>query len=530
MTGQKTMPLNRQSQLTPLNAMNKFYYAPKNQTRRAAIFSLTVLLPTLLMSCSNTIPDDAQTRLNAIEHIIVIYAENRSFDHLYGLFPDANGIRQATPEQYTQVDHDGKPFTELPPIWASKANQTPAVTAKLPNQPFPLDKPPVNLSISKPSRDLVHRYYQNIEQINGGLNNQFAAISDAGGLVMGYYDGSRLPMWQWAKDYVLADHFFMGAFGGSYLNHQWLICACTPKDLSAPEPLHAQIDALGNLKRKPASKKSAMLGAPEFFDGALTPDGYSVNTQQPPYQPSGIPPATGGDARFADPTRHPLAPQTGKTIGDTLSAKGISWAWYAGGWNKALTDGMQTPGNKRNIIYTNKPGTLNFQAHHQPFNYYARFAPGSAERERHLKDGEDFFNAIDAGTLPQVAFYKPVGDLNEHPGYTDVLTGDRHIADLLKRIRLSPQWPKTAVIVTYDENGGFWDHVAPPQGDRWGPGTRIPTIIVSPYAKRGFVDHGAYDTTSIIKFISRRFDLEALQGVREKAGDLSNAFEFKPPY
>ena len=87
-----------------------------------------------------------------------------------------------------------------------------------------------------------------------------------------------------------------------------------------------------------------------------------------------------------------------------------------------------------------------------------------------------------------------------------------------------------AVIVTYDENGGFWDHVAPPHGpgwgDRFGPGTRIPALVISPYARRAFVDPTSYDTTSIIKFITRRFDLAPLPGVREKAGDLSLAFDF----
>lgn len=128
--------------------------------------------------------------------------------------------------------------------------------------------------------------------------------------------------------------------------------------------------------------------------------------------------------------------------------------------------------------------------------------------------------------MPQVAFYKPPGDLNQHPGYTDVLSGDQHIANILEHIRRSPLWPKVVVIVTYDENGGFWDHVPPPKGDRWGPGIRIPAIIISPYAKRGYVDHTQYDTTSIIKFITRRFKLEPLPGVRKEAGDLLNAFDF----
>lgn len=478
----------------------------------------------MLAGCSGSPTHTSQHRLEDIEHIIVIYAENRSFDHLYGLFPGANGINQATPGQYIQLDHDDKPFADLPPIPVSKDGLYPTIRAKLPNRPFRIDQPPVSLSASVQTRDLVHRFYQNIEQINGGKNNRYAAISDAGGLVMGYYDGARLPMWRWANDYALADNFFMAAYGGSFLNHQWLICACTPTDPNAPEALRAQVDEQGFLKRKQGSPASALQGPPQFFDGAVTPDGYAVNTLQPPYQPSGLPPAEHGDARLADPGKQPLPPQTAKTIGDTLSAKGVSWAWYAGGWDAAVKDGMQPAGQKRNIIYNHSQGALNFQPHHQPFNYYARFAPGSAGRRQHLQDAEAFFNGIAAGKLPQVAFYKPTGRLNEHPGYTDVLSGDQHIAGVIERIKQSPLWPNTAIIVTYDENGGFWDHVAPPKGDRWGPGTRVPAIIISPLAKRGFVDHTAYDTTSIIQFITLRFGLEPLAGVRKDRGDLLNAF------
>ncbi len=188
---------------------------------------------------------------------------------------------------------------------------------------------------------------------------------------------------------------------------------------------------------------------------------------------------------------------------------------------------MQAPDVKRKVIYAATSGSANFQPHHQPFNYYARFAPGTKDRELHLQDGDDFLEAIAKGTLPQVAFYKPPGILSEHPGYTDVLSGDQHIDQILAKIKQSPVWGETAVIVTYDENGGFWDHVAPPKGDRWGPGTRIPAIIISPFAKRHFVDHTSYDTTSIIKFITRRFGLEPLPGVRANAGDLVNAFDFK---
>src|SRR5207249_683043 len=117
----------------------------------------------------------------------------------------------------------------------------------------------------------------------------------------------------------------------------------------------------------------------------------SVNTSQPPYQPSGVPPAASGPMDLADPagtpgSGEPVPPQTQRTIGDTLSAKGVSWAWYAGGWNAALADGRQPPSAKRRVIYTRDEGSPNFQPHHQPFNYHARFAPGTAEREQYLKD------------------------------------------------------------------------------------------------------------------------------------------------
>jgi phospholipase C len=142
-------------------------------------------------------------------------------------------------------------------------------------------------------------------------------------------------------------------------------------------------------------------------------------------------PAPRGASRdLADTAHHRAAALKEKTVGDTLSAKGVSWAWYAGGWDEALADGRQDPKAKRNVIYTRDAGSPNFQPHHQPFNYYARFAPGSADRARHLKDVTTFLADIEKGTLPQVAFYKPTGRLNQHPSYTDLASGDEHLADV----------------------------------------------------------------------------------------------------
>jgi phospholipase C len=213
-----------------------------------------------------------------------------------------------------------------------------------------------------------------------------------------------------------------------------------------------------------------------------------------------------------------------------LSAKGITWAWYAGAWQAALEgkNGVPVP---------------NFQYHHQPFNYFADMAPGTAARAEHLKDGglggSEFFKAIDSGALPQVAFYKPQGNLNEHPGYTDVLDGDQHIADVIAHLQKGPQWAHMVVVVTYDENGGFWDHVAPPKADRWGPGSRVPALIISPFAKKGVVDHTLYDTTSILRLINKRYALPTLPGLQARdaalaangsppLGDLTNALALSP--
>jgi phospholipase C len=497
------------------------------QTSRIRLRAALAALALAIAGCASEQRIDEG--LAKIDTIVVIYAENRSFDHLYGAFPGAEGIADASAEEKTQLDHDGKPLPHLPPVY-TRGKPDPRFPAGLPNGPFRIDAPPVNGQLDQRLPSPIHAYYRNREQINGGKNNKFVAMSNVGAWVMGYFDGSRMKLWKWAQEYTLADHFFMGAFGGSFLNHQWLVCACTPVDRGAPQAVRPQLDDEGNLKKKPASPASVLQGPVELFAGRVSPDGYLVNTAQPPYQPSGIPPAPEGDPRLADPAKNPAPPQTAKTIGDTLSAKGGSWAWYAGGWNAALADGEQPPKAARRVIYSSSPGSPNFQPHHQPFNYYERFAPGTADRAEHLKDGEDFFADIDAGRLPQVAFYKPAGRLNQHPGSSDIMAGDEHIAALLERLTKSPQWPRMAVIVTYDENGGFWDHVPPPSGegsgDRWGPGTRIPTLVVSPYARKHYVDKTSYDTTSILKLITRRYGLEPLPGVRANAGDLTHAFDF----
>ena len=517
---------------------------------RKYLAAATIAAIVALGGCANGTLDERQD-LSSVRNIVVIYAENRSFDNLYGSFPGADGLQNISAANARQLDRDGKPLPTLPPIWngLTQRGVIPAVTQSatrdLPNAPFAIDDPNgFNTSRHVATRDLWHRFYENQMQIDGGKNDMFAAWADSGGLTMGHYaaDTSTLPLWKIAQQYTLADHFFMSAFGGSFLNHQWLACACTPvypnADKSPAAHLVSAVEPDGvTLKVAANSPSSAIAGPPKFVNSNnLTPDFYAVNTMQPAYQPSGNAPAAGGDPRFADPANPTtLPPQTQRHIGDALNDAGVSWAWYGGAWNAALE-----ATNRGDVIYGPARSAPNFQPHHQPFNYFADMAPGTENRARHLLDGgvsgSKFIETIDNGKLPQVAFYKPQGNLNEHPGYADVESGDRHIADVIAHLQKSPQWQHMVVIVTYDENGGFWDHAAPPKGDRFGPATRIPAIIVSPFAKKNYVDHTQYDTTSILRFITRRFALKELPGLKTRnealvahgnmpMGDLTNALD-----
>jgi len=419
------------------------------------------------------------TDVTALNHIVVIYLENHSFDNTYGEYPGAVGL-SAGLQGNKQLDSSGNLYTALPLTSDSKL---PAGTI-LADAPFALGN---YLSPAIPTRDLFHKYYLEQQQIDGGKMDKFVAYSDAQGLAMGYYHTSELSLSSEALDYVLCDNFFHSAFGGSFLNHFWLIAAATPVFPNAPAAL---ISVLGND------------GYPTSYanEKNMTPDGYVVNTSYTVNTPH---PST-------QPTANLVPNQTMPTIGDRLNDKNISWAWYSGGWNDALAG---------------HPDPL-FQFHHQPFAYFANYADGTALKTAHLKDEADFIAAAEAGTLPAVSFVKPLGMNNEHPGYADIITGEAHTEQLINAVRNGPNWKDAAIIITYDEHGGQWDHVAPPKIDRWGPGSRVPAIIISPFAKHGFIDHTQYETVSILALIEKRFGLPALGTRDAAAANLLNAFDF----
>src|SRR2546430_3129775 len=457
--------------------------------------------PALPVAGTESNRDDSS--LNKINHIVVIYEENHSFDNLYGTWEGFSGPSNApwaktvqvgqTPGAYACfMQNDLNPTS--PPLAADCTAATTATpfTSHFSNAPFSIEayipkdartcpQPGVFAPNGLPpspanlpggcTRDIVHRFYQEQYQLNNGNQNRYTTGSDAVGLTQGYYNTRMLPIYKYLHEedhphYAIADNFFQAAFGGSFLNHQWLIAAASPTWPRAPVGNHSIIDSNGMPNGKTANPSYALYTptapvldrqltqlCPSVVPGRACGD-YAVNTIQPAYQPfKGTP---------------QLPPQGGTTIGDELSGAGVSWAWYSGGWSNANGDYLGPgwtngpvagvcgdPNSAPNPVWPYCPNKV-FQFHHQPFNYYANYAPGTAGRT-HLKDEQSFMDLAAASTktceLNSVSFVKPIGLENEHPGYTSESRGSSHLVQLLKSIEGSACRKDTLVVTTYDEFG-----------------------------------------------------------------------------
>jgi len=582
--------------------------------RLRAVLTSAALVSLSLLSAGPAAADDHDNKpLGNFKHLVVIYEENHSFDNLYGQWGDVNGqhlngLTAADAAHTTQIAQNGAAYTCLKQLdvnldtdaagsTLSKLPQCNPETVTFPdastatytshflNAPFNIDQyipadattcPRPNQEFSFPNgirngalqadgvtpvglpggctRDLVHKFYQEQYQLDGGRQDRYLTGSDSVGMTMGYYDTTQLPIYQYlhghgAPNYVIADRFFQGAFGGSYLNHQYLIAAQPLAWPSAPTAQHAVLDPSGIAHAYPLLKPDGTV-----VDGAVTQacglgttraglacGDWAVNTLQPTWEPQGSfgaaePPT---DDRTID-----------LNIGDRMSDAGISWAWYAGGWDNAAgniggpgwTNGFGPACTDPNVstadgkVWPFCPDST-FQFHHQPFNYFLRYAPGTVDRAVHLKDEVAFLDAAKSGHLPQVSFVKPLGNENEHPGYASEPNGSDHLVDLIQAIESGPQAKSTLILVTYDEFGGSWDHVPPPglgtngAHDLFGPGTRIPTLLIAADFKASGVDHTVYDTTSIMATIEHQFRLKPVDArgdvvPRDRSvNDLGNAVD-----
>jgi len=574
---------------------------------------VTVLLGASLLATVPAVARGGGHGGGKVAHVVVIYEENHSFDNLYGRWgavngQTVNGLPQAPLGHTIQVSQTGSPYTCLlqndvnltapAPLSTQCIDPNPAVgPSHFINTPFAIDAyvPATATTCPAPGEfaahgklngtglpggctaDLVHRFYQERYQIDGGKQDRYVTGSDAVGLTMGYYDTTQLPIYQYlhaagAPRYVIADDFFQGGFGGSFLNHQVLVSAQAPvfvgADNSGIAPgaagnecatgtancdLHSVVDANG------FPNGSYPLYKPEttVVDGQLTEAADATGTCTTDL-PTGAAPAPRGTlcgdyaVNTSQPFTQPYAPGTAlgrrlpllhsANIGDQLSAKKVSWAWYSGGWDNATGNngrdsmhplgagwtngptntgtGACTPPTGQTVasgaVFPYCPDAL-FQFHHQPLDYFASFADGTQGRVDHLKDEAQFLLDAQHGDLPAVSFVKPIGEENEHPGYASETNGSQHLVDLIKAILAGPDGSSTMIVVTYDEFGGQWDHVSPPgtagqrgPHDVYGPGTRIPAIIVSPALRASGVSHEQFDTTSILATIEQRFKVKPL--------------------
>jgi len=558
--------------------------------------------------------------LGNFKHIVVIYEENHSFDNLYGLWGDVNGqhvigIDNAVDANTTQIDQNGDPYdcllqTDLnlrttlqsPPGHLVEtcsqdvtlgSGSVAHVSSRFGNAPYLIDNyispsdvtcPPLtNLfgfgnGIDKTNpvagataggctRDMVHRFYQEQYALNGGAQNRYITGSDSAAMTFGYYDTTKLPVYRYlhsngAPKYVIADHFFQAAFGGSFLNHQFLIAAAPPLITGQAGAVRTTLDPAGFPRGRsvaagcPAGSSGPY---PLYATNSCVVDGnetqacpgvgglacgdYAVNTTLPWYQPT-----SSGFANKILPIDDSTTPLT---IGDLMTDHGVSWAYYGGGWdnasgntsgrgwtagpgpkcdttngpeNGAPADGAGTPGG-----YPYCPH-WSYQQHHYPFAYFSRYNSASGPDRVHLQDEQDFFWAAANGQLPSVSYVKPVGSENEHPGYASEPNGSDHLVDLIQAVMNGPEAGNTLIVVTYDEFGGQWDHVAPPgQGndlaahDQWGPGTRIPALLVARSFTRSGVDHTYMDTLSIMRTIELQWNLGDLGHRDAVVNSLANA-------
>jgi phospholipase C len=276
------------------------------------------------------------------------------------------------------------------------------------------------------------------------------------------------PYWQMAMQYTLGDRTFESNTGPSYVAHQYII---------------AGQSALAD--ENPTVPKSA---PPSQISGWGCDD--------PPQTRVAVLSASGGDA----PGFFPCVNY--KTIGDLLDAHDVSWRYYApriddpkGGYIWSAYDAIR----------------------------HVRF--GSDWTTRVVSPQTLVLHDIAAGTLPTVSWVVPDSGTSDHALQTDG-SGPAWVSSIVNAVGESPYWKNTAIVVTWDDWGGWYDHVLPPQVDAMGLGFRIPFIVVSPYARRGYVSHQVHEFASVLKLLEERFGLGSL-GTRDvSADDLSDCFDF----
>jgi phospholipase C len=521
--------------------------APRQYRHRRTRLAVAATIAIVATSCSNTPANQTPSPQTAtpIHHVVVIYQENVSFDHYFGTYPHA-------------ANTDGQPFTAKPDT-PTIDGLTPELLTHNPNkaQPTRLGGPAQQVTC-----DQDHEYRAEQEAFHGGAMDQFVEhtqVADckpplyvAPGLVMDYYDGNSVTaLWNYAQHYALSDNFFNTTFGPSAPGHINLISGQTHGVTTEFMPG----------------------GKPFPQDNLVTNAGGDQPTLINDAQPLGDDCSSRDRVQFSS---------NNKNIGDLLNAKGVTWGYFQGGFKPTATkpDGTAVCGARHNVGAilggTGKSGALPFGTkddyipHHEPFQYYPSTAnphhrpPSSVDKigqtddANHQYDLSDFWAAADAGHLPAVSYLKAPGYQDGHAEYSDPLDEQQYLVETINHLQRLPEWKDMAIVVTYDDSDGWYDHKPSPivsgsvspqdaltspgvcaaadgapakyQG-RCGHGPRLPLLVISPFAKPNFVDHTQTDQTSILRFIEDNWHTGRIgdDSFDERAGVLDNMFDFGGP-
>ncbi|MBC3876429.1 alkaline phosphatase family protein [Undibacterium sp. FT79W] len=526
-------------------------------------------LSVLLLSALYAHSSYAQTvTTTPIEHVIVLVGENRTFDNLYGVYqpkrkqtisnlwskgivkadgspgPNYHLAAQKTAENvtaYTPTPTVKAPYASLPQPYAAGAfgqrHDVPDARfpADMPNGPYQITK---HVSYGAHTGDPVHRFFQMWQQINGGNNDLFVWVAEMtgvgpsnapipfapgrtyqGGIAMGFYNmstGDAPTFKKLADNYAIADNYHQPIMGGTTVNYLALATGDVTFYTDQGKPAVPPAKMIENPDPQPNTNnwytedgyrggtyiQCADLSQPgaagihaflkklpyqAFNQGNCAPDTYyMVNNMDPAYSPLGEPLALGAD-KFL------LPPQTIPHIGDALTAAGIPWKWYSGGRN----DGKNV--DKEYCAMCDTP------------SFFTSTMTGPDKNK--LQDMHQFYVDVkkEEKSFPAVSYIAPYDSLSGHPGYASESSFDELAADVIARVKANPElWKKTAILITFDEGGGYYDSGYVQLIDFFGDGTRIPLVAVSPYAKKGHVDHTYYDHASILKFIQRNWKLAPL--------------------
>lgn len=417
-----------------------------------------------------------------IQHLIFIVQENHSFDNYFGTYPGANGVSLGTaipidPNQ-TSLGYV-RPFhlnvTQPIMIWG---DELPPGVADPDDLQQVNSTTPFHLDSESIGRDLSHAWSVAHEAYDNGKMDGFVA-AEGSPLTMGYYDRTDIPYyWDYADHYVLDDDFFSSLMGPSFPNHLY-IASGTSGPINLP-PLCLQTPCKWIL------------------------NGHVVGNPPPTYNWEGV------SLDWA-------------TLAQEMSSANVPWAWYNG----------QAKPTKPNI-WDVLPLFTYFQDHPD-------------QLDEHVKNTQDFVTSIQNGELPAVSWIIPgawvpptyppqckeldvgygVGSASpsEHPPARSDCGMD-YVAYLVNQVMQSQYWQSSAIVITWDDYGGFYDHVPPPQVDAFGEGFRVPTLVISPWAKHDYIDHTEYEFASLLRLAEDNFNLPQL-GTRDvQANDMMNSFDF----